>query len=135
VRDGRGGCKLSRMQDAGKIGRSKKRQRRSSAAWAEEVRRWRESGQSAAEYAAERDLHAGTLAGWASKVKRGGRRQRRSAFVALRVAERPAIMRAKAETGELEVVLLNGRRVRISGNVESEAVARVLAIAEGSGAC
>jgi hypothetical protein len=42
---------------------------------------------------------------------------------------------AKAGPGEIEVVLLNGRRVRISGNFEGEAVARLLAIVEGGAAC
>jgi|GEM_PF-6453751 len=44
-------------------------------------------------------------------------------------------MSAKAGPGEIEVVLLNGRRIRISGNFEGGAVARLLAIVEGGVAC
>ena len=99
------------------------------------MRRWRESGESAEEYAKKHDLHAGTLAAWASKVGPGGPRPQKSVFVPVRVAERAAIATAKTETGEIEVVLLNGRRVRISGNVPSATLARLLTVVEGCGAC
>jgi hypothetical protein len=128
------------MQETAKSSRSRKRARRSRAEWLEEVRRWRESGQSAAEYSAERGLHSGTLGGWASKVRDvvaarpGGNRPRKSVFVPLRVAQAPTTS-AKAGLGEIEVVLLNGRRVRFSGNFEGEVVARLLAIVEGGAAC
>lgn len=128
------------MQETSKSSRSRKRPRRSRAEWLEEVRRWRESGQSAAEYAAEHGLHSGTLGGWASKVRGvvaarpGGGRPRKSVFVPLRVAQAPT-MSAETEPGEIEVVLLNGRRVRLSGNFEGGAVARLLAILEGGAAC
>ena len=128
------------MQETAKNGRSRKRPRRSRAEWLEEVRRWRETGQSAAEYAAEHGLHSGTLGGWASKVRDvvaarpGGSRPRKSVFVPLRVAQTPPIS-SKAGPDEIEVVLLNGRRVRISGSFESEAVARLLAIVESGAAC
>ena len=128
------------MQDTAKNGRPKKRARRSRAEWVEEVRRWRGSGQSGAEYARERGIHAGTLAGWASKVRDSmgakpvSRDQRRSMFVPVQVAPVPAAVLAKAgvERGEVEVVLRNGRRVRVSGTFDGEAVARLLMIAEGA---
>ncbi len=128
------------MQETAKSGRSRKRPRRSRAEWVEEIRRWRESGQSAAEYAAKHGLHAGTLGGWASKVrdveaaKPGGRRGRESMFVPLRVAH-VAPASARAESGEIEVLLLNGRRVRISGNFDGEVVERLLSIVEGGARC
>lgn len=134
------GCRLSRMQETAKSSRSRKRPRRSRAEWLEEVRRWRESGQSAAEYAAEHGLHSGTLGGWASKVRDvvatrpGGGRPGKSVFVPLRVAQAPTVS-AKTGPGEIEVVLLNGRRVRLSGSFEGEVVARLLAIVEGGAAC
>ncbi len=128
------------MQETAKSGRLRKRSRRSRAEWLEEVRRWRESGQSAAEYATEHGLHSGTLCGWASKVRDvvaarsdGSARQGKSLFVPLRVG--PAPTTGTARPGELEVVLLNGRRVRITGNFEGETVARLLAIVEGGAAC
>jgi hypothetical protein len=37
--------------------------------WADEVRRWRSSGQTAREFAAERGLNINTLRQWSSKLK------------------------------------------------------------------
>lgn len=128
------------MQDTAKNGRPKKRARRSRAEWIEEVRRWRETGQSAAKYAHERGIHAGTLAGWASKArdlvlakKPASRDSRLSKFVPVHVAPAPvAGAGASADRGQVEVVLRNGRRVRVSGAFDGEAVARLLMIAEGA---
>ena len=129
------------MQETAKNGRSKKRARRTRAEWLEEVRRWRGSGQSAGEYAHERGIHAGTLAGWASKVRDSmvdkpvGRGPRRSMFVPLHVAPVPvpvAVAKTGVDRGEFEVVLRNGRSVRVSGSFDGEAVARLLMIAEGA---
>jgi hypothetical protein len=127
------------MQDTAKNGRPKKRARRSRAEWLEELRRWRGSGQSATEYARERGIHAGTLAGWASKVRdsaaapRASNGQRNSIFVPVHVAPaaRPAAGKPGADRGLVEVVLRNGRSVRVSGTFDGEAVARLLMIAEG----
>lgn len=129
------------MQDTAKSGGPKKRARRTRAEWLEELRRWRGSGQSAAEYAQERGIHAGTLAGWASKVrdsmvaKAGGRDHRRSMFVPVHVAPAPvpaAVAKTGSDRGEFEVVLRNGRCVRVSGTFDGEAVSRLLMIAEGA---
>ena len=130
------------MQDTAKSGRLKKRARRSRAEWIEELGRWRESGLGVAEYARERGLHAGTLAGWASKVRdsvvapRASNGQRSSLFVPVHVAAAAATERAAgkagADGGQLEVVLRNGRSVRVSGKFDGEAVARLLMIAEGA---
>jgi len=128
------------MQDAAKNGRLKKRARRSRAEWVEEVRRWRGSGQKASEYARERGIHAGTLAGWASKVRdsavapRASSGQRSSMFVPVHVARAAETVdgRAGANRGQVEVVLRNGRSVRVSGTFDGEAVARLLMIAEGA---
>lgn len=128
------------MQDTAKNGRLKKRARRSRAEWLEELRRWRESGQSATEYARQRGIHAGTLAGWASKVRdsvvapRVSSGQRSSMFVPVHVAPaaETAAGKAGADRGQIEVVLRNGRSVRVSGKFDGEAVARLLVIAEGA---
>ena len=136
------GCRLSDMQDTARGSRPRKRARRSRAEWVEEVQRWRASGQSAVAYARERGIHAGTLAGWASKVrdltvaKSVGGDQRGSMFVPVQVAPAPtaaaAAAKARLDRGEVEVVLRNGRRIRVSGTFDSEAVARLLMIAEGA---
>lgn len=110
-----------------------KRPRRSRAAWLEDVRRWRESGQSATDYAREHHLHAGTLTVWGSKLRvevpPGDVSHRSGAgFLAVRVAEPTA---AGATGGQCEIVLRNGRRVLVSGELGAERLARLLDIAEG----
>ena len=52
----------------------------------DEVKRYRASGLKAAEYAASRGLHAGTLCGWASKLGKGAEAEREvPRFVPVRV--------------------------------------------------
>lgn len=57
-------------------------------------------------------------------------------FVPVQVAPAPtaaaAAAKARLDRGEVEVVLRNGRRIRVSGTFDSEAVARLLMIAEGA---
>jgi hypothetical protein len=112
--------------------------RRTRAEWVEEVRQWRRSGKTASAYAAERGLHAGTLAAWASKVRDAipvsrESRKKQPVFVPLHVA---APRRDNGSVGgEVEIVLANGRRVRVSGAFESDQLARVLAVVEGAWSC
>jgi hypothetical protein len=112
--------------------RVKKRQARSRAQWLSEVRRWRRSGQSGADYAKAHDLDRGTLAWWASRLRGdvvaepGRKRSSAPAFLAVRVRETPASVE-----GSLEVMLANGRCVRISGDFDVDRVSRLLAAAEG----
>ena len=111
----------------------KRRGRRSRAQWLSEVQSWRRSGQSCAEYAQAHGLHEGTLAGWASRlrheVKResGSERDSHPAFLAVHVSETPVRPRA----GSFEVVLANGRCVRIAGDFDVDSVSRLLAAVEG----
>jgi hypothetical protein len=112
---------------------AKKRAARSRAQWLAEVRRWRQSGQSGPEYAQARDLDAGTLAWWASRLRSEVtlRPERKSksepAFLAVRVRQSPV----RPTDGTFEVVLANGRCVRVSGDFDAERVSRLLAAAEG----
>lgn len=113
------------------------RKRRSRAEWVEEVRRWRQSGRTAAVYASERGLHAGTLAAWASKLRDvatadGGAERTPSAFLPVRVTTpRPS----QSAGADVEIVLNNGRRVRVGGDFQSEQLARLLAVVEGGSSC
>ena len=105
----------------------------------EEVRRWRESRGTAAEYAAEHGLHAGTLAAWGSKVGSAGAESEAAsravvAFLPVRVAGQVGKESAPM-TSVMEVVLLNGRRVRVGKEFDEDAVARLLDVAEGGRAC
>lgn len=128
---------LAFMQQTTRESRVGKRPRRSRAEWVEEVSRWRRSGQRAEEYAADRGLHAGTLTVWAGKLgmRTGGASTApRSAFLPVRLADAGREPSAGVR-GEIEVVLANGRCVRIRGDVQSEVVARVLDVAERGGRC
>jgi hypothetical protein len=104
----------------------------------EEVRRWRESKRTAAEYAAEHGLHAGTLAAWGSKIGSAGAESeaasRPVAFLPVRVAGQVGKESAPMMS-VMEVVLLNGRRVRVGKEFDGDAVARLLDVAEGGRGC
>lgn len=131
---------VTRMHQTSKRLGGAKRQRRKSAEWVEEVRAWRASGQSAGAYAEQHGLHAGTLAGWGTKLRDVAAeagpvaaRSRASSpmhFLPVRVStsidQEPAL---------IELVLRNGRRVRVSGAFDGEVLARALTIAEGVTPC
>lgn len=124
-----------RMSNTQAVKRAKKRPRRSRSEWLSDVQQWRQSGRSAAEYAQAHDLDEGTLASWASRLKKedGVRRVRKSQnkvgpdFLAVQVRQ----SRSLAVEATFEVVLANGRCVRISGDFDAERVSRLLAAVDG----
>jgi hypothetical protein len=107
--------------------------------WLEEVKQWQQSGQSAATYASQHGLHAGTLMSWISRLRtessaaaqKGGHDQ--AAFVPVRMTE-PKVT-APAAGDSIEVVLCNGRRVLVHGEFNAERLARLFDIAEGGAGC
>jgi transposase len=116
--------------------------RRSKAAWLEIVLRWRRSGQTAGEYAQRHGLHAGTLAVWGSKLRGELTAAQKlvsessgSGFLPVRVVSVQARTDAQRESAELEVILRNGRRVLVRGDVGSDTLRRLLDLAEGGAAC
>jgi hypothetical protein len=116
-----------------------RRQRRSKAEWVEEVKRWGESGQSAHAYASAHGLHPGTLVAWKSKVREVSEAKAAGGkpaidFLPVRVAEQVAPI-AKPAADEFEVIVLNGRRVRVGPNFREEALARLLHVVEGGVRC
>lgn len=116
------------------------RVRRSRAEWTAEIIQWRKSGLGSAEYATQRGLNRGTLLWWSRQV--GASNEVRVAaptaavtpvaFVPLRVREVPPLESASTAQGSIEVILCNGRRVRIAGAVDGGTLARVLDAAEGA---
>jgi hypothetical protein len=119
-----------------------KRARRSRAEWGEEVRQWKASGRSADEYAAVRGLNAGTLLVWSSKLRSERRHEGRSGmaelkFVPVRVAEREDTLKSGSQGAEsgIEIVLRNGRMIRIRGDVSARALCVVLEAVEGGERC
>ena len=118
--------------------------RRSREEWRAEVERWRRSGLDSAKYAEQHGIKRVRLLWWSSQLRAAedkGRRRRVAAgevsFLPVRVqqsgstAERDPV----GERGQIEVVLGNGRLVRVVGPVDSVALAGVLSAAEGVRGC
>ena len=123
-------------------GTSVKSPRRSKAAWLEIVQRWRRSGQTGEAYAQRHGLHAGTLAVWGSKLRSELAAARDtvsgssdSKFLPVRVVSGLTRPDAERQSGELEVILRNGRRVVVRGDVGNDTLRRLLDLAEGGAAC
>jgi hypothetical protein len=105
------------------------------------IRAWEQSGQDLSGFAARHGLKAARLARWASRLgKRAvGRRGRISAGAApLKLRFHPVALIGSApavETSAIEVVLLDGRRVRVPSGVASEDLGCVLRVLEGRSRC
>jgi len=103
-----------------------------------EVQRWRDGGESAGDYAKAHDVNKGTLLWWSRQLRLDAesgpaakRAPKKPAFLAVKVRE---TLTQRVEPG-LEVLLANGRCVRITGDFDAERVGRLLAVAEGAAAC
>jgi hypothetical protein len=115
---------------------SRKRARRSRADWAKEVRSYRASGLKAAEYAASRGLHTGTLCGWASKLGKNEVADRREPrFLPVRVGGDEGARAYARRPAEVEVILRNGWRVRVAGEVPPEGLVELLMLLDGGDRC
>jgi hypothetical protein len=119
---------------------SRKRARRKRADWVDEVKRYRASGLKAAEYAASRGLHAGTLCGWVSKVgKVAGTRteaeRSEPRFLPVRVGGTAGERAHSKRPAEVEVTLRNGWRVRVAGELPPEGLVELLVLLEGEERC
>jgi transposase len=107
------------------------------AEWAKRVERWQRSGLSAAAYGAREGIPGEQLSWWKWHLgRRAVAPQREVAlgkvrFVPARVVERAAPARAG---GQVEVVLGNGRIVRIMGAVDSKLLADTIRTIESLGA-
>lgn len=95
--------------------------------WAKRVERWRDSGLTAKEFAAETGVNASTLAYWSWRL-RASRSKRplrptaaRSRFVELSAAPLPS-----AAPAMLELLLGEGVRIRVPSGFDEETVARVV---------
>ena len=127
-----------------------RRPRRTATEWRAEVGQWKASGLSAPEYAAQHGLHAGTLQCWGSKLglSGGSDRRRRPVGKRGRGAARPEVFLPVVVTDEgprsasrtqgclqAEIVLISGRRVRLSGNVGFADLAQLVMVLEGGVPC
>jgi hypothetical protein len=98
--------------------------------WAKRVERWKDSGLSAAQFAAEIGVSAKALSWWKWQLSRGEQRskpvrRRRKAKASLSPMTFVE-MSAPARSDVLEVVLPSGFRIRVPAPVDSDALGRVL---------
>jgi hypothetical protein len=110
-------------------------------AWAKRVERWRDSGLSAAEYAAEIGVKAHTLSWWKWRLGSGGeertvatRRQRRASRRPVKTAAVSPLtfveMRAPASAESLEVVLPTSLRICVHPDFDAATLTRLLDVLE-----
>jgi len=124
--------------------RGGRRTRRSAAEWQAEVAGWRASGLTAKQYAQTQGVHAGTLMGWASRLAKGAKRRPRAGqetaararFIPVRVTPPLLASRVDGQPGlTAEIILISGRRVRLSGELKLEQLGQLLDALEGGRAC
>ncbi len=102
--------------------------RRSRAEWSKQIALWRKSGLTAREYAAKAGLNPGTLQFWKYTL---GKESRPSSG---KGADLPLIEvhSSVAKDDRFEVELAGGRRVRVPGTFDSDALRRLIAVLEVS---
>ncbi len=104
------------------------------------VQAWRSSGQDLPQFAATHGLKASRLARWASRLGRraAGRRGRGTGAAPLKLRFHPVELVGSTtglEARAIEVVLVDGRRVRVPAGFASEDLERVLQALEGCSRC
>jgi transposase len=105
------------------------------AEWAKRVDRWQHSGLSAAEFGVREGIAGEQLSWWRWHLGRkaaakGGPAPARMRFVPARIVERAAPARSD---GRVEVVLTNGRVVRIVGAVDAKLLTEMIQVIESLG--
>jgi len=119
--------------------------RESREVWEKRVVRWRESGLSAKEFAAELGVNVHTLTHWAWRLGQVDRaapaeKRRRPAAAAPAAAPVPwlevvapdhaATATPSASAPPFELVLVTGRTIRVPTGFEADALKRLIAVAE-----
>ena len=94
------------------------------AQWAERVRRWRASGQSAAAFAALEGVKPSTLQWWSSQLKMASR------FPGFIEVVQPVALSSSAD-GLVEVIISDELRIRVSGHFDPVVLRRVVAALGG----
>ncbi len=89
-----------------------------------------ESGMPLSDFAQKHGLQRARLWRWSSRLRR--RPGQPIVFHPVRIVEPPPASRSHAV---IEVVLLDGRRVRLAEGFPAADLARVLAVLEGAGSC
>ncbi len=104
--------------------------------WRRTVRQWRRSGLSIRDFCAEHDIEEGNFYAWRRTIAQRdqearGRRTRPAVFVPVRVTATAALAQAAA----LEVVLGQGRLVRVPAGFDVATLRQLLAVLEEVPAC
>jgi transposase len=115
------------------------------AEWAKRVERWKDSGLSAKEYAAETGLKASTLSYWRWRLGSNADRERRKrkaagkareavavAGLSGRFVELEAAAPVPAQQPLLELVLSGGLRVRVAAGFDEATLTRLVRAVEAS---
>jgi transposase-like protein len=105
--------------------------------WRRRVERWKDSGLTAKEFAAETGINAGTLQFWRYKLKQGGRPTARRRIKASADAILSSLVEVRATASGIvdqrfEIELGNGRRVRVAAGFEPAALKALLAVLEAA---
>lgn len=104
--------------------------------WQKRVDRWKESGLTAKEFAAETGINAGTLQFWRYKLNasepkvRRRRATRAEASILSSIVEVPTPV--VAHDSRFEIELGNGRRLRVSPAFDASALKALLAVLDGT---
>ncbi len=99
--------------------------RRVTAAQLRHVRAWKKSGLTARQYAHQEDISHWSLYAWASWIKRNAVTDAAPTFLPVAVIEAPA------SSEPIDLVLGNGRVIRVSSGFDSDTLTQVISVAEG----
>jgi hypothetical protein len=106
--------------------------RTSAEEWQKRVERWRESGLTADQFAAELGINAGTLRFWGYKLNKAKRTESKDAPAVRerRKSTAPAFVEVRTEGRDAGFVLelSNGRRLRVPQAFEAKTLERLLAV-------
>lgn len=102
------------------------------AEWVERVERWRRSGLTAKRFAASIGVNAGTLTHWAWQL--GDAKRTRGAMAPMSAAATVPLVEIVGnmpDDDRFELILGDGRRLRIAPRFDAAALQRLLAVLEG----
>ena len=102
-----------------------RRDRKKESRWRRIVQGQADSGLSIQSYCAQHGVRTPAYFWWRAELARRDAAQPPATFVPVRVVAEEAV---PAENGHLEILLPGGRQVRLSGRVDKQALADVLAV-------
>jgi transposase len=97
--------------------------------WRSVLARWERSGLSVRTFCRTEGLNQGTFYWWRRELNR--RDQPQPAFLPVRILPE----RAEPASGNIQVVLANGRAVRVSAGFDPQTLVRVVELLEGGRSC